>query len=149
MKGKRFEETIGGDIERTLLSGTRRTYPGVEIIYLKEEGWAQGRVYISISRDSEAMTIDQFEIFIAMFRTIIVVARRKEEELKACPSDADVMGDMPQVEMNYDSAVPNADNVMYVINDMGGSFSCATAEGFLTLMEKLLEKGREINKFVA
>ena len=63
MKGKRFEETIGGDIERTLLSGTRRTYPGVEIIYLKEEGWAQGRVYISISRDSEAMTIDQFEEF--------------------------------------------------------------------------------------
>ena len=149
MKSKRFEDTIGGDIERILLSGNRRAYPGVEIVYLKEEGWAQGRVYISISRDSEAMTIDQFEIFIAMFRTIIVVARRKEEELKACPSDAAVMGDMPQVEMNYDSAMTNSENVMFVINDMGGTFSCSTAESFLTLMENLLEKGREINKFAA
>lgn len=149
MKQKRFDDVIGGDEERVLLSGTRRTYPGVEIMYLRHEEWDAGRVYISISRDSEAMTIDQFEIFIATFKKIIEVARRKEEELKAIIDNLPNMGELPQIEMNYDSTCPKPDNIMYIVNDMGGSFSCASAEKFADLMEKLLKEGRNIDKLAA
>lgn len=146
MRHKRFDDTIGGDEERTILSGNRRSYPGVEIIYLKEEEWKQGRIYISISRDSEAMTCDQMEIFIAMFRKVIEVAQRKEKELNAV-ADSQPWGEMPQVEMNFYNTCPAPENIMFIVSDMGGSFSVNMATQFADLMDNLLAKAREIEKF--
>lgn len=146
MKKNQKVEVYGGDEERTLLSGTRRTYPGVEIVYLREEGWDTGRVYITISRDSECMTIDQFEVFIATFHKVIEIARRKEEELHTAVDNYPCIGEMPQVEMNYNSTLESPDNLFFQIADMGGTFSTASAESFAILMEKLLKEGHDIDK---
>jgi len=149
MKKKRFVEDPRGDEERSLLNGNRRAYPGVEINYLREEGWDQGRVYISITRDSEAMPIEQFEVFIAMFRKVIDVAQRKEREMNCvcdvCPGDAFI----PHVEMVFDNTFDPDNNVMFTVSDNGGQFSIPCATHFADLMDKLLSKGREIIKLAA
>ena len=143
-KRQEIDGVYGGDEERVLLSGSRRTYPGLEITYLREEGWEKGRVYVSVCRDSDCMTIDQFEVFIATFRKVVDIAHRKEAELGAHPDDLPCKGEMPQVEMSYDSV--SHDNILYNVNDLGGIFGVATAEKFIILMEGLLAEGRKIQK---
>ena len=143
-KRKEIDGVYGGDEERTLLNGNRRTFPGVEITYLREEGWDKGRIYISVCRNSDCMTIDQFEVFIAIFRKIVEIAHRKETELDATINDIPCIGEMPQVEMSYDSV--GHEDILYNVNDLGGSFGLATAEKFIILMEGLLAEGRKIQK---
>lgn len=142
----RFKESCGGDIERTLLTGNRRTYPGVEIQFLREESWESGRIYINVSRDSECMSIDHFEVFIAQFTKIVEIARRKQEELH-CLSDYDAsLTEMPEIELNYNSTCSRPQNLMLVISENGSSMSCTTAERFIEHMQKLLKEARDIDR---
>lgn len=147
-KKERVSECYGGDIERCIMDGTRRNYPAVAINYIKHENWDKGRVYIEISRDSECMSADNMEVFIAMFRKVIEIARRKTIELDAIPDD-NVLGEMPQIEMNYDNAGDMEDHLMYFINERGGELSPNEAEQFAELLETLMVKGREIVKYAA
>lgn len=134
------------DDEQVLVSGNRRVFPGVEIYYRREEDWSQGRVYVSICRDSECMTIDQFEIFIAMFTKVIEIARRKEQETGSVEADNPCLGDMPQVEMNYDSACAHPETILFNISENGRDLSIALAERFLALMQNLLAESRKIER---
>ena len=149
MSKKRFNAPTGGDEERNLLNGNRRVYPSVEINYLREEGWEHGSVYISISRDSEAMSIEQFEIFIAMFRKVIEIAQRKEEELNCNRAVSVLIDQMPHVEMSCHNKLEQSDNVFFTVSDYNGDFNTLVAERFAALMERLLQKGKEITKLVA
>lgn len=143
MRSKRSQQEEFED-EIILLNGNRRSYPGVQISYCKEENWSHGHVYIEICRDSECMSIDQFEVFIAMFRKVIEIARRKQTEMDATPDDG--AGSLPQVELSYDSAVSGSP-VIYTISDMGdGGISTNDSERLAVLMEQLLAEGRNMDK---
>ena len=129
--------------EKVLVSGNRREYPGVQIIHYQEEGWDEGRTLIKICHDSDGMSIDQFEIFIATFRKVIEIARRKMEKWQEDCDDT-CFNDMPQVEINYDSICPEP--LVYMLRDCGGAFGIHTAERFANLMERLLTEGRNMDK---
>ena len=149
-KKERQWECGGGDIERCIMDGTRRNYPAVAIYYIKNEGWSKGRIYIDISRDSECMSVDNLEVFIAQLHKVIEIARRKEIELDCNPGDQEPgIGPLPQIEMNYDNAGDMEDHLMYFVNEMGGDMSTKEAEAFAHLLETLMVKGREIVKYAA
>lgn len=129
--------------EKVLVSGNRREYPGVQIIHYQEEGWEDGRTLIEICHDSEGMSIDQFEIFLAAFRKVVEIARRKMAKWQETSDDIGYT-DMPQVEVNYDS--DSDEPLMYMLRDCGGAFGIHTAERFANLMEHLLAEGRNMDK---
>ena len=139
---KRNNKTVEED-EKVLVSGNRREYPGVQIIHYQEEGWEDGRTLIEICHDSEGMSIDQFEIFLAAFRKVIEIARRKMAKWQEASDDIGYT-DMPQVEVNYDSA--SSEPLMYMLRDCEGAFGIHTAERFANLMEHLLADGRNMDK---
>lgn len=139
---ERNNKAVEEDV-KVLVSGNRRDYPGVQIIHYQEEGWENGRTLIEICHDSECMSIDQFEIFLAAFHKIIEIARRKMTKLQESSDDIGY-ADMPQVEVNYDSASP--ETLMYMLTDWKGAFGIHTAERFANLMENLLAEGRNMDK---
>ena len=129
--------------EITILEAKRRVFPLVEMKYYREEGLQQGHIFISIARDSECMSILQFEIFVAMFRKIAEIAHRKEEEME-CQKGWDENA-MPQIEMNFDSACAGAP-LYFNINDFDGDITPDDADRFVQIMENLLRQGRELMK---
>jgi len=140
MKSNRFNKAQ--EEEKVLLSANRRMFPAIDVIYVREEGWDKGRIYIVISRDSECMTIEQFELFIAMFSKLVEIARRKEQELDAVTDEYPCVGELPQVELNFNSSCPEL--TYYTVNDLGGHFGCKKAEMFIPVLEKLLAEGKRL-----
>ena len=139
---KKSNKSVEND-EVILVSGNRREYPGVQIIHYQEEGWQAGRTLIEICHDSEGMSIDQFEIFLAAFRKVIEIARRKMAECQDVDDDI-AYANMPQVEVNYNST--SDEPMMYMLRDSEGAFGIHTAERFANLMEHLLAEGRNMDK---
>lgn len=131
------------DDQQVIVSGNRREYPGVRIVHYQEEGWEDGRTLIEICHDSDGMSIDQFEIFLAAFRKVIEIARRKMAKWQEASDDTGFC-DMPQVEVNYDSA--SQEPLLYMLRDWDGPFGIHTAERFANLMEQLLAEGRSMDK---
>ena len=144
MANKRKQIEVSED-ERVLLNGNRRAYPGVEINYVRDEEFEHGCITIDICRDSECMSIDQFEVFIATFRQIVEIARRKETELRCDDRELHDGKELPQVEVNYDSAC-NGEPLIYTVSDIGSGMTVRDGERFTSLMEKLLARGRDLDK---
>lgn len=140
---KPFNHDPAEEEEITILEGKRRVFPVVEIKYFREEERQQGRIYIGITRDSECMSIIQFEIFIAMFRKVAEIAHRKEQEMLCAPGDENQC--MPQVELNFDSSCAGAP-LYFNVNDFDGDISPANADRFVHIMENLLHQGQELLK---
>ena len=129
--------------EITILEAKRRVFPLVEMKYYKEEDVQQGRILVGIARDSECMSILQFEIFIAMFRKIAEIAHRKEQELQCQKGYEDSA--LPQIEMNFDSACAGAP-LFFSVNEFDGDISPGDADRFVQIMENLLRQARELMK---
>lgn len=131
--------------ELVLLGGNRKVFPGVEIILYQEEEWDKGRIYIRLCNEGDCMSSDQFEVFIATFRKMIDIARRKQKDLNTLP-DMNTHG-LPQLELNYDSDSTNDTNgpVLFVVSERAFPMSIGDAERFALLMEKLLEQSRTLN----
>jgi hypothetical protein len=141
MNNKQFNPA--DEVEITILEAKRRVFPLVEMKYYKEEELQQGHILIGIARDSECMSILQFEIFIAMFRKIAEIARRKEQEMGCQKGWEDSA--LPQIEMNFDSACAGAP-LYFNINEFDGDISPDDADRFVQVMENLLHQARELMK---
>lgn len=141
MFNKQFNQA--DEVEMTILEAKRRVFPLVEMKYYKEEELQHGRILIGIARDSECMSILQFEIFIAMFRKIAEIAHRKEQELQCQKGYEDSA--LPQIEMNFDSACAGAP-LYFSVNEFDGDISPDDADRFVQVMENLLHQACELMK---